>query len=83
MTAPDWLATRSGGLTPGLKDWIQVVTVDGAPRWRLDAVPAKGQFTCIVMEMNSGKRLDAGKSYPTREAAWAGGLEELRANLGW
>ena len=83
MTAPEWLTARSAGLAKGLKDWTLMVTLNGRVQWRLDAVPAKGQFTCIVMEMNSGQRLDAGKAYPTRDAAWAGGLEELRAKLGW
>ena len=83
MTAPDWLSARTGELTQGLSDRTLMVTVDGAPMWRLDAVPARGKFTCAVLETNSGRRLDEGKAYPTREAALAGGLEELRAKLGW
>ena len=83
MTAPDWLVTRDGGLAKGLKDWTLMVTMNGQPQWRLDAVPAKGRFTCVVMQTNNGQRLDGGKEYPTQEAAWAGGLEELRAKLGW
>jgi hypothetical protein len=83
MTAPDWLAARDGGLAKGLSDRTVLVTVNGNPMWRLDAVPSKGTFTCAVLQTNSGKRLDDGKAYPTREAALAGGLEELRANLGW
>jgi len=83
MTAPDWLTTRNGGLANGLKGWTLMVTLDGHPQWRLDAVPAKGKFTCAVWQTNNGRRLDAGKEYPTQEAAWAGGLEELRAKLGW
>jgi hypothetical protein len=83
MTAPDWLKARNGGLAKGLKDWTLLVTLDGEPLWRLDALPAKGKFTCAVMETNNGKRLDGGKEYPSQDAAWAGGLEELRAKLGW
>jgi len=83
MTAPDWLSARDGGLAKGLKDWTLMVTLNGQPHWRLDAVPARGKFTCIVIQTNNGQRLDEGKEYPTQEAAWAGGLDELRAKLGW
>jgi len=83
MTAPDWLSARNGGLANGLSDRTVLVTLDGEPMWRLDAVPAKGKYTCAVLQTNNGKRLDEGKEYPTREAALAGGLEELRAKLGW
>ena len=83
MTAPDWLTARTGGLAKGINGHNLVVTVDGEPLWRLEAVPARGQFTCAIVETNNGRRLDAGKEYPTREAALAGGLEELRARLGW
>jgi hypothetical protein len=83
MTTPDWLKARDGGLAKGLEDWTLMVTLDGQPQWRLDAVPARGQFTCIVMQTNNGRRLDGRKEYPTQEAAWAGGLDELRAKLGW
>ncbi|HEX3148854.1 MAG TPA: hypothetical protein VHR66_12305 [Gemmataceae bacterium] len=83
MTAPDWLSTRDGGLAKGLSDRTLMVTLNGHPQWRLDAGPAKGKFTCAVMQTNNGQRLDTGKEYPTQEAALAGGLEELRAKLGW
>lgn len=83
LTPPDWLKARGGGLAPGLSEKTLLVTVDNHPQWRLDAVPAKGKFTCAVLQTNNGQRLDGGKEYPTREAALAGGLEELRARLGW
>jgi hypothetical protein len=83
MTVPDWLTARNGGLRSGLSDNVLVVTLDGHPLWRLDALPARGKFTVAVLQTNSGQRLDAGKGYPTREAALAGGLEELRTRLGW
>jgi hypothetical protein len=82
MTAPEWLTSRDGGLATG-PIGATFVTLDGEPLWRLDAVPAKGQFTCTIVQTNNGKRLDAGKLYPDREAALAGGLEELRSRLGW
>ena len=83
MTIPDWLASRNGDLAMGLSDKTLHVTLDGHPQWRLDAVPAKGHYTCAILQTNNGKRLDEGKEYPTLEAALAGGLEELRAKLGW
>jgi hypothetical protein len=83
MTAPDWLTARGGGLTKGLIDRSWFVTFDGEPQYRLDILPAKGQYTCSVIQTNNGKRVDDGKVYPTAEAALAGGLEELRAKLGW
>ena len=83
MTAPDWLTARNGGLVNGLSEKTVLVTLNGHPQWRLDALPAKGRFTCAVLQTNNGTRLDAGKEYPTREAALAGGLEELRVKLGW
>jgi hypothetical protein len=83
MTAPDWLTARNGALTQGLGPNTMLVTLDGHPQWRLDALPAKGQFTCAVLQTNNGRRLDEGKNYPTRDAALAGGLDELRAKLGW
>ena len=83
MTAPDWLTARNGGLRPGLADNVVLVILDGHPQWRLDALPARGKYTVAVVQTNNGKRLDEGKEYPTREAALAGGLEELRARLGW
>jgi hypothetical protein len=83
MTAPDWLSARNGHLVNGINGRSVLVTVDGEPMWRLDALPSRGKFTCAVLQTNSGKRLDEGKEYPTQDAAWAGGLEELRAKLGW
>lgn len=83
MTAPEWLTAREGALSQGLNDRIWLVSMNGRPQWRLDALPAKGQFTCAVIQTTNGKRLDDGKEYPTQEGAIAGGLEELRAKLGW
>jgi hypothetical protein len=83
MTTPDWLAVRDGRLVKGLSDRTWLVTIDGQPQYRLDEVPAKGQFTCAVVQTNNSRRLDGGKIYPTPDAALAGGLEELRTFLGW
>ena len=83
MTAPDWLTARGGGLTKGLADNVLLVTLDGEPQYRLDALPARGRYTVAVVQTNNGRRLDGGNDYPTGEAALVGGLAELREKLGW
>jgi len=83
MNAPEWLTMRDGGLVNGANGTILYVTLDGHPQWRLDVVTAKGKFSCVVLQTNNGQRLDAGKEYESRDTALAGGLEELRTNLGW
>lgn len=80
---PDWLTTRDGGLTPGIRDHIVFVTLSGRPEYRLEARPASGKYTCQVTQTINGRRLDGAAAYPDRSAALAGGLDELRAALGW
>ena len=77
MIVPEWLTLRDGGLAKGLNDRTWIVTLDHQPLYRLEAVPAKGQFSCVVVQTNNGKRLDGGKTYSSKEAALAGGLAEL------
>jgi hypothetical protein len=83
MTVPDWLTLHDGGLAPGLNQRTWVVTLTGEPEWRLEALPARGTFSCAVVQLNNGKRLDERKEYPSLDTALAGGLEELRGRLGW
>jgi hypothetical protein len=83
MTTPDWLAARGGAVVKGLSDRTWNVTIDGEPQYRLDILPAKGQFTCAVVQTNNSRRLDGGKIYPTPDGALTGGLEEWRTFLGW
>jgi hypothetical protein len=83
MTAPDWLMAHDGGLTNGPHGERMFVTLGGEPLWRLDVVPAKGQFSATIVQTNNGKRLDEGKICLSRDAALASGLEELRTKLGW
>lgn len=80
---PDWLQQRDGTLKPGVRDNLLFVVIGGSPLYRLEARPARGQETCQVVQTNNGRRLDGGKEYPDRQAAFAGGLDELRAALGW
>lgn len=83
MTVPDWLKSRDGALKPGLRDHILFVMLGNQPQYKLEASPAKGTFVCVVSQTNNGRRLDSGATYPTKAAAFAGGLEQLRDMLGW
>ncbi|MCE9531757.1 MAG: hypothetical protein K8T89_11640 [Planctomycetes bacterium] len=83
MNPPEWLTKREGSLHTGLNPQTWLVTFNGHQLYRLFATTAKGQFTCAVTQTNNGKRLDAGKNYPSIEGALTGGLEELRERLGW
>lgn len=81
-TPPDWLTKRGGELRRGPTGaWL--VTLNGGLAYQLVVAPAKGQFTCGVTQTVSGKRLDKAATFPTADAAIAGGLAELREALGW
>jgi hypothetical protein len=82
-TVPDWLKLHDGSLRPGLGEGTVLVMLGGQPQYRLDVRPAKGTFTCAVTQTVNGRRLDDGATYPTPDAALAGGLEQLRNKLGW
>jgi hypothetical protein len=83
LTAPDWLTRHGGELRQSKDSRSWSVYFAGALQYVLLPVPAKGAFTCRVTQTINGKRLDGGKTYPTPEEAARGGLEELRAALGW
>jgi|YNPBryunderm2012_1023409.scaffolds.fasta_scaffold37187_1 hypothetical protein len=80
---PEWLKRRDGTLKPGLRETILFVMLAGQPQYKLELRPAKGQFTCEITQTINGKRLDDGTIYPDPDAAFAGGLEQLRRSLGW
>ena len=82
-TVPDWLKLRDGSLKRGLNGTAVLVMLGGQPQYRLDVRPAGGTFTCAVTQTVNGRRLDDGATYPTPDAALAGGLEQLRNKLGW
>jgi hypothetical protein len=78
----DWLA-RHGCELRSLLDASTLVLLDGSPQYKLVAVPAKGKFTCAITQMVNGRRIDKGVVYPDASSAIAGGLDELRQDLGW
>jgi len=81
--APDWLAKRDGALSPGIRDHMAYVLIGGAPQYKIEVRPAVGKFICSVEQSVNGKRLDDGSTYGTPETALTGGLDQLRAKLGW
>ena len=82
IAAPEWLALRGGELQRGLNG-STFVLLGGTPQYRLEVRPAKGKFTCLVVQSNNGRRVDKGAEYADGAAALAGGLDELRQALGW
>lgn len=84
MTVPDWLQLRGGVLKPGVRAETTFVMLEGNPLYKLEVRPAAGTFACAVSNTVNGKRLDdTATTYPTAEAALAGGLDQLRNKLGW
>jgi len=83
MTPPTWLTTRDGSLKRGLSPHTLFVVYGGKPQYRLDVRPAGGQFTCDITQTVNGHRLDDEHKQPSEDAAFAAGLETLRAKLGW
>lgn len=84
MTVPDWLQARGGALKPGVRPETTFVVLGGDPLYKLEVRPAAGTFTCAVSQTNNGRRYDDPKAtYADAPAALAGGLDQLRAALGW
>lgn len=83
MTVPDWLTLRSGTLKPGINAETLFVMVGGQLLYRLAVRPASGKYSCAITSTVNGKRLDDGITYAAPHDALAGGLEQLRAKLGW
>ena len=84
MTAPDWLVQRGCNLKLGSDNRTWYVLLGEQPQYSLVAVPAGNQFGCAVRQTNNGQRLDTpGTTYPTKDDAIRGGLDDLRQALGW
>lgn len=82
MSAPEWLTKRDGILRPCAQSLL--VLIGGSPQYKVEARPAAGTFVATIQQSNNGKRMgEAALGYPTADAALAGGLEQLRAALGW
>ncbi len=83
MTSPDWLARHGGDLRLASDGRTWLAYFDGAPQYKLVPSPAAGRFACVVSQMDNGKRIDTGATFPTVDEALSGGLEGLRGKLGW
>jgi hypothetical protein len=84
LSVPDWLALRGGALKPGIRPETQFVLVGGQPLYKLEVRPTSGKFACAISNTVNGKRLDdATTIYPSASEALVGGLNQLRAKLGW
>jgi hypothetical protein len=81
--APDWLTRHDGSLQPGLSDRTVYVLIGGAPQYRVDVRPGGGKFVGTVTQTVNGRQFGADTKHETIDAALAGGLEALRADLGW
>jgi hypothetical protein len=82
-TTPEWLAQRGVRLQASKDGQSWLVYLGPEPQYLLQAVPAKGQFSCRITQTINGRRLDSGAAYPTLDDALKGGLDELRKALGW
>jgi hypothetical protein len=83
VPTPDWLSQHGGELRLA-KDCLSAsVYFSGELQYVLVPVPAKGKHACRITETVNGRRLDGDGVWDTRQAAFQGGLEELRAKLGW
>jgi len=82
-TTPDWLSLRGGELKPGLDGRSASVYFAGQLQYVLLTVPAKGKHACRISETINGRRVESGAVYDTTTDALQGGLNDLRAKLGW
>lgn len=84
MKSPDWLSTRDAHLQLSPDGRAVLVLFSGSPQYRLTPTPARGGYTCAVIQSVSGKRLDRdGPIHATSDEALSGGLDVLRSSLGW
>ena len=83
VTTPDWLKQREGDLQVSKDGRSGSVYFAGQLQYVLMPMPTKGKFACRISETINGRRLDGEAIYPTNEEALHGGLEVLRAKLGW
>jgi hypothetical protein len=83
MTAPDWLTRRGAGLRLGSDQRTWYVTLEGAPHYSLIPVPVGDTFGCAIKQTVNGQRIDSTGTYPSKEEAVRGGLDDLGTVLGW
>ena len=83
MTTPEWL-TQHGGEARASKDGRSAtVYFAGQPQYLLVLAPTAGKYGCKVSQAINGKRVDNGAAFPSPDAAFKGGFDDLRKALGW
>ena len=83
VPTPDWLKQHDGELRESKGGHSWVVYLAGEPQYLVQPVPAEGKFACRVSQTVNGRRLDGAATYPSRDDAVRGGLDDLRKALGW
>jgi antitoxin (DNA-binding transcriptional repressor) of toxin-antitoxin stability system len=83
VPTPEWITRHAGELRESKDGHAWTVYFRGEPQYLLIPLPAEGRYTCRVSQTVNGRRLDKSETYPDRDAAVRGGLEVLRAALGW
>jgi len=83
IPVPEWLTQRGGTLVHNAVAYSVSVFFAGQLQYVLIAVPAKGKHACRISETINGRRVESATTYDSAEAALAGGLNDLRAVLGW
>jgi len=83
MNPPDWLRQRGGELKLASNQSNWFVVIGGKPLYELAPVPAAGKHSCDVRQTNNGQRIESKGVYASADEALRGGLDDLKANLGW
>jgi hypothetical protein len=82
-TVPEWLTLRNGNLRRAVNGQAWVVCFDDQPQYIVTPVPVGGKHGSDVIQSINGKRVATKGTFATEEEAIRGGLEDLRAALGW
>ena len=83
MNTPDWLRQRGGELKLGSDKSTWYVVVDGKPLYDLVTMPAAGKHSCGIRQTNNGQPVESKGVYASADDALRGGLDDLKAYLGW
>jgi hypothetical protein len=80
---PDWLARRGGNVLLAETGKDLIVYFDGKQQYYLSVVPVKGVFSWKITQSINGLKITSDAVFQSEDQAVHGGLESLRAKLGW
>lgn len=83
LTAPAWLVERAGDLKLASDQKTWFVLVGGEPNYSLRPIPVQGKIGCAIRQTINGRSIPSTTTFATETDAIRGGLEDLRAELGW